>query len=562
MNAFDYKFYIDIYKLQDVGVSTANDAIIHYFTSGQHQDKITNSSGSKPKFPSDFNWAQYAYLNPDLQPFAQTYPELLMHYINHGQREGRKHKFPYYLSVHMMFQNEETILKEWIEYYLMLGVDHFYLYNHESTDASVSIVKPYVDKGLVTLKNYVGPFTGIFSVIDETINLTRRETKWLAIIDSDEFIVPKKCNSLKEFLVPYEEFAGLGINWQMFGTSGVGSLPKGKTLVETLVMKKKTNGILIKSIVQPARVVGVINQHVCKFVDGFFLVNENKKRLEYDVNNPCVEEAVNLVQINHYYTRTEDFFIKKSERRRRIMNEDMSVSLEAYKTFNEVKDDCILRFVPLLRMILGLETSRTEVINYIIKKRNYKSYLEIGTCDPRLNFDQIVCNSKECVDPAPLSDKITYKMTSDDAFKLIIGAGKKYDLIFIDGLHEKSQVDKDVYHSLMVLNKGGMIVMHDCNPPTKLHSLPPAEFFSNPDNINLTCGAWNGDVYKTVIELRVAQPGLSVYVVDTDWGCGLVFGGSQVLYPRVEDIFSYEYFDKHRKELLNLISVDQFKQLI
>ena len=33
--------------------------------------------------------------------------------------------------------------------------------------------------------------------------------------------------------------------------------------------------------------------------------------------------------------------------------------------------------------------SRTEIINYLIKKYSYKTYLEIGVRDPKTNFDKI-----------------------------------------------------------------------------------------------------------------------------------------------------------------------------
>lgn len=33
----------------------------------------------------------------------------------------------YYLSVCAIFKNEGPILKEWIEYHLLVGVDHFFL---------------------------------------------------------------------------------------------------------------------------------------------------------------------------------------------------------------------------------------------------------------------------------------------------------------------------------------------------------------------------------------------------------------------------------------------------
>lgn len=43
--------------------------------------------------------------------------------------------------------------------------------------------------------------------------------------------------------------------------------------------------------------------------------------------------------------------------------------------------------------------TRTDIINYLIWKQGYRSYLEIGLDDPEPNFTKIRCELKESVDP-------------------------------------------------------------------------------------------------------------------------------------------------------------------
>ena len=45
-----------------------------------------------------------------------------------GKRPAKKH----FLSVCAIFKNEGRFLKEWLDYYLLAGVDHFYLYDNGS----------------------------------------------------------------------------------------------------------------------------------------------------------------------------------------------------------------------------------------------------------------------------------------------------------------------------------------------------------------------------------------------------------------------------------------------
>ena len=90
---------------------------------------------------------------------------------------------------------------------------------------------------------------------------------------------------------------------------------------------------------------------------------------------------------------------------------------------------------------------RYEIINLLIVKNGYKSYLEIGL-DNGLNFSKIKIDNKKSVDPALgqySHAKPTYKLTSDDFFKQ---NKDKYDIIFIDGLHHSEQVYRDIKNSL------------------------------------------------------------------------------------------------------------------
>ena len=98
---------------------------------------------------------------------------------------------------------------------------------------------------------------------------------------------------------------------------------------------------------------------------------------------------------------------------------------------------------------LSHTSPRTKIINWIINNRNYKRYLEIGVYDPNKNFNKIKIPFKISVDPGKEGlSEATYTLTSDEFFKQNT---EKYDIIFIDGLHESEQVYRDIMNSLMFL---------------------------------------------------------------------------------------------------------------
>lgn len=190
--------------------------------------------------------------------------------------------------------------------------------------------------------------------------------------------------------------------------------------------------------------------------------------------------------------------------------------------------------------------NRTDIINYLIQKNKYKSYLEIGIRNPKDNFDLIKIGHKDGVDPA---GNCNYPMTSDEFFEKISNS-LKYDIIFIDGLHLEYQVDKDISNSLKHLNTKGTIVLHDCNPPDYKYQIETYDKNS----------AWTGTVWKSYAKLRISSPNLKMYVVDTDWGVGIIQRGSQELF-KTKTILNYEFLEKNREELLNLISPKKFIEI-
>jgi len=196
-----------------------------------------------------------------------------------------------------------------------------------------------------------------------------------------------------------------------------------------------------------------------------------------------------------------------------------------------------------------MRKKRCYIINYLIKNNKYTTYLEIGIRNSIFNFDRIRCRYKEGVDPDPLC-KSKYIMTSDIFFNKI-SLDKKYDIIFIDGMHKSDQVTKDIMNSLNHLSIGGTIVLHDCNPISLNAQI---------ENRLKSIKKWNGTVWKAFALLRMTRKDLSMYVVDVDQGCGVITRGYQKLFKKInKEELTYNFLKENRKELLKLCSIKKFK---
>lgn len=130
----------------------------------------------------------------------------------------------YFLSVGAIFKNEEHCIKEWIEHYLSHGVEHFYLINDSSTDASVEILQFYINKGIVTLYNsaYSYFLSRQCHMYNEFIkpHLNNKDTKWLLMVDLDEFMWSPISKHIPDILNTCEHFGQIQVNHTLYGSNG------------------------------------------------------------------------------------------------------------------------------------------------------------------------------------------------------------------------------------------------------------------------------------------------------------------------------------------------------
>lgn len=130
-----------------------------------------------------------------------------------------KRQLKYRVSLCLIFKNEAPFLKEWLDYHLTIGVDHFYLYNNNSDDNYRDILAPYVADGTVTLIEWPEQ-NSQFKCYNHCYDTYRNESNWISFLDADEFICPKYKNNINDWLKDFDKYPGVMINWILFGTSG------------------------------------------------------------------------------------------------------------------------------------------------------------------------------------------------------------------------------------------------------------------------------------------------------------------------------------------------------
>lgn len=264
--------------------------------------------------------------------------------------------YSYKLVVGAQFKNEAPWLKEWIEFHRLIGVEHFYLYNNDSSDNFEEVLKPYIEAGIVDLipwhshsSPWIDPgkedprWVGFqLTAYKDCMQRTLGKAKWVAIIDIDEFLVPTEgIDSFQALLDGTTDRVGsLVFYWRCFGTSEIWDVPKGTLMVEKLVRRSEDDfpsNQIVKSIHRPEAV------EYCKLHIAYL------KRRYISVYIPPEQ-----VHINHYQHRGRKETLLKRCGIRVADEKDLTPenlqAIQGYEeNFNRIEDKVIFPYIHALK---------------------------------------------------------------------------------------------------------------------------------------------------------------------------------------------------------------------
>ena len=221
-----------------------------------------------------------------------------------------------YLSACCIARNEHPYIREWVDYHLLIGVESFLVYDDGAPGEAPlrDTLRDHVERGTVSVVKSIEGARRQMACYDDCLARFGAESRWIAFLDVDEFLVLQAGDDVRTLLREFEAEGGLAASWLTFGSSGHVRRPAGRVTANYVRRSKPSfkHNRHVKSIVQPARALTAKNPHAFEYRPGFRCVDERGRVVEDAFN----DNTTRSLWINHYFTKSREEFLLKAARGR------------------------------------------------------------------------------------------------------------------------------------------------------------------------------------------------------------------------------------------------------
>lgn len=221
----------------------------------------------------------------------------------------------HFSAVCLLAKNENSYINEWLEWHLnKLGFMHVYIYDNESdTPIESSIDDKYKDN--ITIIEWTKEKHRMFIQLDcytHFIEHFGEENKWVAFIDADEFIRLINNDNINNFLLDYENYNGIFMEWLIYNADGQYNRTDG------FVRDRFKSFTTCKDIINNGKCIIKPNEY--KHMGPHFPFScKTKYNVVYSNKEFCKAYAkhnapLDKIVVDHYFTKSYEEWCEKIKR--------------------------------------------------------------------------------------------------------------------------------------------------------------------------------------------------------------------------------------------------------
>jgi len=267
--------------------------------------------------------------------------------------------YKYGIGYVLYARNEGLYVGEWIEYHkLVSGCPvHFYIYDNRSNDNMKDVLRPYVERGEVTYKYVDAENQPQRQVYTDAVFHHRRDCKYMAFIDTDEFVYSVDGSSILNVLDSlFDKYSdrnmgGIFLNWLTFGSAGHEKRPEGLIIENYLYHSEPSyKGNATGKVIANPRKLKRMHIHNHEYYAPDLTLNEQGDPVAWQMpqNQDC---HYTYLRLHHYASKSKEEALQRAQAgygRRAATQTRRSHDL------NDVYDDGMLKYVDALRKAVGL----------------------------------------------------------------------------------------------------------------------------------------------------------------------------------------------------------------
>lgn len=272
---------------------------------------------------------------------------------------------PFALAICAIFRDEARYLNEWITFHRGVGVERFYLYNDRSTDDYRAVLAPWIERGIVLLRDWNEK--SLVDAFNDCLQQHRDEVAWIAFLDIDEFLYSPSGCPVPEILERYDDAAAVFVHWALFGSSGHAAPPSTSVISSYRRCQGLASAIRDefdhgtpgtsdhvtawsrdgKSIVRSAWVKTINNHQPSKVWFGRIVdeIGQEMPKTAVERRTCKLPFSYSALRINHYWSKSLRELARRSERGsvfdRSRPPKNLKRIMERERDLNEIIDESI-----------------------------------------------------------------------------------------------------------------------------------------------------------------------------------------------------------------------------
>jgi hypothetical protein len=222
------------------------------------------------------------------------------------------------VAIALIVRDEARHIAEWARFHHRAGVRHFLIYDNGGTDGTIDVIRatlPETARTIVRWRQLLSDAWLGREIHNQVLAYAHAASnfggafRWMAFIDADEFLIPKRAESIPAALAHLGEARNLSLPWHMFGRSGHAGPPEGGVLANYLrraadPMSDVRGVRAFKCVVDPCHLTA-LRVHSMETDGSSRTVNDRGLEVEERERERPGFYSADHLQLNLYYTRSE-----------------------------------------------------------------------------------------------------------------------------------------------------------------------------------------------------------------------------------------------------------------